>query len=92
MPKDPVGARLQHDQPTGAIRGRRLPTTCWRSGRSCRKWPSSAFLKRESWRELLVIEAGEEIVRGIHRKRVVKIKLEVDTDPPPGFVSTPGIL
>ena len=47
----------------------------------------SAFLKADSIRELLVIEAGREVVRQIPEGRVLKIKLEVDTDPPAGFVT-----
>jgi predicted nucleotidyltransferase component of viral defense system len=45
----------------------------------------SAFLKADTWKELLVIEAGEEIRRRVHKDQVVRIKLEVDTDPPSGF-------
>jgi len=47
----------------------------------------SAFLKADTARELLVIEAGREIVGEIPKGRVLKIKLEVDTDPPPGFAT-----
>jgi hypothetical protein len=35
--------------------------------------------------QLLVIQTPEEMVKRIHRGQVLKIKLEVDTDPPPGF-------
>jgi predicted nucleotidyltransferase component of viral defense system len=45
----------------------------------------SAFLKADTLNQLLVIEAAEEIVREVPRGQVLKIKLEVDTDPPPGF-------
>jgi hypothetical protein len=45
----------------------------------------SAFLKGNTRNELLVIETGEEIGRSIPAGQVLKIKLEVDTDPPPGF-------
>jgi hypothetical protein len=45
----------------------------------------SAFLKGNTRKELLVIETGEEIGRSIPAGQVLKIKLEVDTDPPPGF-------
>jgi hypothetical protein len=47
----------------------------------------SAFLKVDTVRELLVIEAGREIVREIPKGKVLKIKLEVDTDPPAGFAT-----
>jgi len=45
----------------------------------------SAFLKTNTRKQLLVIETGEEILRVIPKGQVLKIKLEVDTDPPPGF-------
>lgn len=47
----------------------------------------SAFLKGDTRSELLVIETAEEIVRQVPRGQVVKIKLEVDTEPPPGFAT-----
>jgi predicted nucleotidyltransferase component of viral defense system len=45
----------------------------------------SAFLKADTLNQLLVIETAEEILREVPRGQVLKIKLEVDTDPPPGF-------
>ena len=45
----------------------------------------SAFLKANTLNQLLVIETAEEIMREVPRGQVLKIKLEVDTDPPPGF-------
>lgn len=45
----------------------------------------SAFLKANTINRLLVIQAPEEMVRRLHRERVLKIKMEVDTDPPGGF-------
>ena len=45
----------------------------------------SAFLKANTLKQLLIIEAGEEIVRELPKGQQVKIKLEVDTDPPGGF-------
>jgi hypothetical protein len=45
----------------------------------------SAFLKVNTRSELLVIETGDEIASLIPAGRALKIKLEVDTDPPPGF-------
>lgn len=45
----------------------------------------SAFLKADTLKHLLVIETAEEIARQIPRGQVMKIKIEVDTDPPPGF-------
>lgn len=45
----------------------------------------SAFLKANTISQLLVIQAAEELVRKLHREQVLKIRLEVDTDPPAGF-------
>jgi hypothetical protein len=45
----------------------------------------SAFLKEGTLRELLVIETVEEIRPRVQKGKVVKIKLEVDTDPPSGI-------
>jgi predicted nucleotidyltransferase component of viral defense system len=45
----------------------------------------SAFLKANTREQLLVIETGTEVVEAIHGRRRLKIKIEVDTDPPPGF-------
>lgn len=45
----------------------------------------SAFLKANTLNQLLVIETAEEIMHEVPRGQVLKIKLEVDTDPPPGF-------
>jgi predicted nucleotidyltransferase component of viral defense system len=47
----------------------------------------SAFLKGNTRNELLVIETGEEMSRQIPAGQMMKIKLEVDTDPPLGFVT-----
>lgn len=47
----------------------------------------SAFLKADTANELLVIQAGEHILRRIAPGQVIKIKIEVDTDPPPGFAT-----
>jgi hypothetical protein len=45
----------------------------------------SAFLKANTRIELLVIEAGEELARQVPAGQVLRIKLEVDTEPPPDF-------
>ncbi len=45
----------------------------------------SAFLKASTREQLLLIEAGEEIATGIPSNQILKIKFEVDTDPPPDF-------
>ena len=45
----------------------------------------SAFLKGNTRNELLVIETGEELARQIPAGHLLRIKLEVDTEPPPCF-------
>lgn len=45
----------------------------------------SAFLKGGTREQMLVLSAGAELVRMIPQGQVLKIKLEIDTDPPPGF-------
>ncbi|MCD4751109.1 MAG: nucleotidyl transferase AbiEii/AbiGii toxin family protein [Thermoanaerobaculales bacterium] len=45
----------------------------------------SAFLKANTREQLLSIDATEEMVAAFHGRRQLKIKIEVDTDPPPGF-------
>lgn len=47
----------------------------------------SAFLKANTARQLLVIQTGEEIVRQIPPDQIVRIKLEIDTDPPGKFAT-----
>lgn len=48
----------------------------------------SAFLKANTRNELMVIETDERLARNIPPGQVLKIKIEVDTDPPPGFMTT----
>jgi len=45
----------------------------------------SPFLKTNTLEQLIVVEAEEEIIEGIHPGRLLRIKLEVDIDPPGGF-------
>ena len=45
----------------------------------------STFLKADTLRQLVEVRAGETVLAGIPKGKVVKIKLEVDTAPPPGF-------
>ena len=47
----------------------------------------SAFLKADTVNQLLVIQSQAEIVRQLPPGQVVRIKLEVDTDPPGGFAT-----
>ncbi len=52
----------------------------------------SAFLKGNTSQHLLNIEAPEDIVKTFGQGRLVKIKFEVDTQPPLGFESEKKIL
>ncbi len=45
----------------------------------------STFLKANTREQLLVIEAAEEVAAGVYPGKRLKIKFEVDTDPPPEF-------
>ena len=45
----------------------------------------SAFLKGNTYNQLIVIKAPEEMLSGINRQSVIKVKLEVDTNPPGNF-------
>ena len=47
----------------------------------------SAFIKAESKKQLLVIEAPQDMVKSVHRMQTIKIKMEVDINPP-GLFST----
>jgi predicted nucleotidyltransferase component of viral defense system len=47
----------------------------------------SAFLKANTLQHLLTIKTADEINWPISRGQILKIKIEVDTDPPPGFVT-----
>ena len=47
----------------------------------------SAFLKADTLQQLLVIEADGSALKDLPRGQVLKIKLEVDTNPPPGFAT-----
>lgn len=45
----------------------------------------SAFLKTNTLRELLTIEADPRLLHELHPDKRIKVKLEIDTIPPPGF-------
>ena len=47
----------------------------------------SAFLKANTRNQLLTIETGEDILHEVPKGQNLKIKLEVDSDPPPGFAT-----
>jgi predicted nucleotidyltransferase component of viral defense system len=52
-----------------------------REGRAVR----SAFLRADTVKKLLTIEARPEVIAAVPKGQLIKIKLEIDTDPPPGF-------
>ena len=45
----------------------------------------SAFLKADTRTQMISVEFERGLVQQVPRNQVLKIKLEVDTDPPPGF-------
>ena len=45
----------------------------------------SAFLKANTYQQLITIEADRALLRELHPSQKLKIRLEVDTDPPGGF-------
>ncbi len=45
----------------------------------------SAFLKADTRTQMITVELGQDLVRLVPRNQVLKIKLEIDTDPPLGF-------
>lgn len=47
----------------------------------------SAFLKANTIREMIQIGAGKDLLKDVHPGAQLKIKLEVDTDPPGGFAT-----
>ena len=47
----------------------------------------SAFLKADTWQQMLVIESSDSALLDLPRGQVLKIKLEVDTNPPAGFAT-----
>jgi len=45
----------------------------------------SAFLKANTLRQLMVIQADRDILDRVPSTQLIRIRLEIDTDPPPGF-------
>lgn len=58
-----------------------------RKERKGSKAVQSGFLKGDTLTQLIVVETGEKIVRQLPKGQVIKVKLEIDTDPPPGFAT-----
>jgi predicted nucleotidyltransferase component of viral defense system len=61
-----------------------FPATVESKRKSTGSAVESAFLKASTRQLLMTIEAGE-IAAAVHSRGLLKIKIEVDTDPPPGF-------
>lgn len=61
-----------------------FPATVEVKRKTARSAIESAFLKANTRQLLLTIEAGD-LASAIHGRRELRIRLEVDTDPPPGF-------
>jgi len=45
----------------------------------------SAFLKANTRTQMITVEFDKDLIQQVPRNQVLKIRLEVDTDPPPGF-------
>jgi len=62
-----------------------FPTTITTKRKTVDSTIDSAFLKLNTREILLAIETGEEVAGSVHANRVISIRFEVDTDPPPRF-------
>lgn len=47
----------------------------------------SAFIKADSKQQLIVIEAPKDIIASVHKMKILKIKMEVDINPPGKFTT-----
>lgn len=45
----------------------------------------SAFLKTPTVQEMLKIGVHSDLLKGVHRETMIRIKVEIDTDPPSGY-------
>jgi predicted nucleotidyltransferase component of viral defense system len=61
--------------------------TVEKKGTIAAKAIQSAFVKADTLTQLLVIEAGEQVLRQLPKDQVIKVKLEIDTNPPPDFAT-----
>jgi predicted nucleotidyltransferase component of viral defense system len=67
------------------IRAFGFEATVTGKAKSAQSTIQSAFLKEDTLKHLLVIDTTESLTVSIPRGQVLKIKIEVDTDPPSGF-------
>jgi len=47
----------------------------------------STFIEADTRARMITVEFDQNLIRQIHRNQVLKIKLEVDINPPPGFLT-----
>jgi len=47
----------------------------------------SAFLKADTRTQMITVEFDKDLIHQVPRNQVLKIRLEVDIDPPPGFMT-----
>jgi len=67
------------------IRSFGFDVTVTKREKSARSQVRSAFLKVDTLKHLVDVGPAESILRQIPRGQALKIKIEIDTDPPPGF-------
>jgi len=67
------------------IRSFGFDVTVTKREKSARSQVRSAFLKVDTLKHLVDVGTAESILRQIPRGQALKIKIEIDTDPPPGF-------
>jgi predicted nucleotidyltransferase component of viral defense system len=67
------------------IRSFGFEATVTRKAKSSGSAIQSAFLKADTLKHLLIVNTAETMTRSIPHGQALKIKIEVDTDPPPGF-------
>jgi len=48
----------------------------------------SAFIKANTWQQMILIDTPITLMRGIQKEERIKIKLEIDTGPPTNFSTT----
>jgi predicted nucleotidyltransferase component of viral defense system len=67
------------------IRSFGFEVTVTEKAKSAKSAIQSAFLKADTLNQLIIINTAETLTRSISHGQVLKIKIEIDTDPPPGF-------
>lgn len=62
-----------------------FPVTVEVKNKTANSAVESAFLKANTVQQMVVIDASRQLVNQLHRNKLLKIKIEVDTLPPPDF-------